>query len=78
MCRHTTFCLGLLLSLCTLAVQPLAAGEKEGFVALFPKDGLPMGWSVREWNDLSKEVKGAHWTVKEGILKSDDAGEPGW
>ena len=31
-----------------------------------------MGWSVREWNDLSKEVKGAHWTVKEGILKSDE------
>ena len=45
MCRHTTFCLGLLLSLCTLAVQPLAAGEKEGFVAFSRRTACP--WAGR-------------------------------
>jgi len=72
MCKLITFCLGLLLSLGTLAMQPRAAGEEEGFVALFTKDGLPIGWSVREWNDLTREAKGAHWTVKDGVLKSDE------
>ena len=59
----------LLLVLCSL--QPCAAGAEEGFVDLFPSDGTPEGWSVREWNDLTKEVKQAAWTVKDGVLKSD-------
>ncbi len=58
----------LLLFLCCL--QPCAAVAEEGFVNLFPRDGAPEGWSVREWNDLSK-VKEAAWTVKDGVLKSD-------
>ena len=72
MCKLSLVCLALLLSVYTLASQTSAAGEDEGFVALFPKDGSPTGWSVREWNDLNKEVKGSHWTVKDGVLKSDE------
>jgi hypothetical protein len=48
-----------------------AAGAEEGFVDLFPRDGTPAGFSVREWNDLTKEVKEAAWTVKAGVLRSD-------
>ncbi len=59
----------LLLFLCCL--QPCAAAAEEGFVDLFPRDGTPQGWSVREWNDLTKEVAQAAWTVKDGVLKSD-------
>jgi Domain of Unknown Function (DUF1080) len=59
----------LLLFLCSL--QPCAAAAEEGFVDLFPRDGAPEGWSVREWNDLTKEVTQAAWTVKDGVLKSD-------
>jgi hypothetical protein len=54
-----------------LALAPRAAAEEEGFVRLFPQDGVPKGWSVREWNDLAKEA-GADttWTLKEGVLYS--------
>lgn len=72
MCKLFTLCMGMLLMPGMPALQPRAAGEEDGFVALFPKDGLPIGWSVREWNDLTKEVKGAHWAVKDGVLKSDE------
>jgi len=58
----------LLLLLCCL--QLCGAGAEEGFVDLFSHDGIPEGWSVREWNDLSK-VKLAEWNVKDGVLKSD-------
>jgi hypothetical protein len=54
------------------APQTRAVGDEKRFIALFPKDGLPLGWSVREWNDLAREVKGARWTVKDGVLKSDE------
>ena len=53
------------------SVQARAAGGEEGFVDLFPRDGSPQGWSVREWNDLTKEVKEAAWSVKDGVLSSD-------
>ena len=40
-----------------------------GFVALFPDDGVPQGWRVGAWNDVSKPAAGAPvWTVKGGVL----------
>ena len=52
------------------SVHALAADDKD-FVALFPKDGVPEGWVVRTWNDVSKETaKEAVWTVKDGVLRS--------
>jgi hypothetical protein len=59
----------VLVLLCCL--QPCATAAEESFVDLFPHDGTPEGWSVREWNDLTKVVTQAAWTVKDGILRSD-------
>jgi hypothetical protein len=36
---------------------------------LFPKDGIPAGWLVRQWDDVAKPVTGADWTVKDGVLR---------
>jgi hypothetical protein len=58
--------------LATLVVL-LAGGahaDETGFVALFPEDGVPKGWVVREWNDLAKDAtQNGQWTVKDGVLQ---------
>jgi len=47
--------------------------EEEGFVRLFPKDGVPDGWLVRHWADISKPVDPKiKWTVQEGILHGSE------
>ncbi|UCD52411.1 MAG: DUF1080 domain-containing protein [Phycisphaerales bacterium] len=47
--------------------------EEEGFVPLFPKDGVPDGWLVRHWADISKPVDpNIKWTVNEGILHGSE------
>jgi hypothetical protein len=46
------------------------SADDDGFVVLFLKDGVPRGWTVREWNDLAKEVKGVEWVVKDGVLQT--------
>lgn len=57
-----------------LVLAGLVAGSargEDGFVPLFPEDGVPKGWLVREWNDLAKPApKGVEWTVKDGILRT--------
>lgn len=75
---------GIGLQLVTLAVV-LALGsmvlaneqteEEEGFVPLFPKDGVPEGWLVRSWSDVSKPPANpdTKWFVRDGILHG---GEP--
>jgi len=63
------FILSILL-LGTVAAHSCAAGEKDGFMQLFSQDGAPKGWTVREWNDLTKKAKDADWVVKDGILRS--------
>jgi hypothetical protein len=52
-----------------LAAGPDRPGE-EGFVPLFPRDGVPRGWVVRWWYDVSRPVPGAEWTVRDGVLRS--------
>src|SRR3954454_9524828 len=39
------------LALALSASNPLHAADK-GFVPLFPEDGVPKGWSVRNWDDV--------------------------
>jgi hypothetical protein len=34
----------------------LAADGPKDWVRLFPQDGAPKGWKVREWSDVSKSV----------------------
>jgi hypothetical protein len=60
----------LVLSAWVLAASA-AAADDDGFVRLFPKDGVPRGWLVREWSDLAKPApKGVRWIVKDGVLQT--------
>lgn len=45
--------------------------DRDGFVALFPEDGVPKGWAVRRWNDVSQPPENpTTWTVQDGVLHS--------
>lgn len=47
--------------------------DDEDFTPLFSKDGVPAGWVVREWSDVSKTVPpDVIWTVKDGVLHSPE------
>ncbi len=47
----------------------LVAPAGEGFVKLFPADGVPKGWVVTEWSDVGKKAPdGITWEVKDGVL----------
>src|SRR5947207_2244271 len=59
--------------LLALLSSSLLAADKDGFVILFPEDGVPKGWSARAWNDVSKPAKDVVWRVKDGVLTG---GEP--
>src|SRR5688572_18524747 len=60
-------CALLLLLPLALAAEP----KEDGFAPLFPAEGVPKGWSVREWSDVAKKVPdGNDWTVKDGVLHS--------
>ena len=62
--------------LTTLSMLLIAAGcsttpasRSGGFVPLFPHDGVPQGWRVGMWNDVSKPAAdNPIWTVKDGVL----------
>jgi hypothetical protein len=43
------------------------AGDAEKGALLFEGDELPEGWSVRQWDDVSKKARGS-WTVEDGVL----------
>lgn len=48
-----------------------AAGDS--LVPLFPQDGVPAGWTVRAWDDVSKPgPTGAVWKVEGGILQGSE------
>jgi Domain of Unknown Function (DUF1080) len=54
-----------------LALFAFCASHVRADEPLFLTDGVPKGWSVREWNDLAKKVPaGNDWTVKDGVLHS--------
>jgi hypothetical protein len=59
----------LLVLFAGVVAQPAGAAE-DGFVVLFPENGVPKDWMVGEWNEVSKPVPGAAWTVENGILRS--------
>ena len=68
----------LAMAVVVLTAMTIMAKDKpkeEGFVRLFPKDGVPEGWLVRTWSDVSKPADPAiKWTVKDGILKGSTRG----
>jgi hypothetical protein len=49
--------------------KSLAHANGTDFTPLFPSDGVPAGWSVRQWNDVSKPAPAnAIWRVTNGVL----------
>jgi hypothetical protein len=50
------------------AVNVFSATDLEGFTLLFPEDGIPKGWIVTVWNDLSKPATNIVWRVENGVL----------
>jgi hypothetical protein len=47
--------------------------EVEGFVPLFPTNGAPSGWLVREWADVSKPApSNTVWRVVDGVLHGSE------
>lgn len=70
-----------LTSMAILLVMGLAAPaaeqngrQEEGFVPLFPKEGVVKDWLVRSWSDVNKPADPRTvWVVKDGILHG---GEP--
>lgn len=50
-----------------------ATSQESGWVKLFPTDGIPDGWMVRAWDDVSKEPpQPVKWRVVNGILQGGD------
>ncbi|HUE72862.1 MAG TPA: DUF1080 domain-containing protein [Pirellulaceae bacterium] len=61
------FLIAAAFSFVTIAV----AADDDGFEPLFSDDGIPKGWVVTTWNDLSKKSDaGDVWEVQEGVLHS--------
>ena len=59
----------LVLSLCCFFTGDALA--EDGFAPLFPKDGSPEGFVVRQWSDISKPpTDAAEWKVIDGVLTS--------
>ncbi len=49
------------------------ADDSSGFVPLFPTDGIPNGWLVRRWDDVSKPAeKAATWRVENGVPQGSE------
>lgn len=60
------------LAFCSVMAAPVAA-EEDGFKVLFPKEGIPEGWVVRAWSDVSQPgPEGAAWRVMDGILHGSE------
>lgn len=58
---------------CVLTADQLLAADVQHFVPLFPTNGIPRGWIVRAWDDVSKPgPTGAMWQVENGILNGSD------
>src|SRR5882672_4858491 len=55
------------------SIAVVAADDNSGFAPLFPEDGIPKGWLVRRWDDVSKPAeKAATWRVENGVLQGSE------
>ncbi len=69
MTRYKSIIYPAIISLLISISNILCAADSEGFEPLFQKDGVPEGWVVTMWNDLSKPApSNAVWVVKNGVL----------
>lgn len=68
--RQLPLSLAVLVFLLMSTIQAAPASKDPGFTPLFPRDGVPEGWVVRYWGDISKPPpKGAVWKVEKGVLR---------
>lgn len=59
------------LALC-LVTGCVHEGSRQAWQPLFPDDGIPAGWVVRAWNDVSQPgPSDATWRVEGGVLRSE-------
>ena len=62
-----------IIPLVLLSVAVGTADDNSRFAPLFPQDGVPKGWLVRRWNDVSKPADAATtWRVENGILHGSE------
>jgi hypothetical protein len=64
-----------LTGIAAFAFVAIAFGQapEPAFVPLFPKDGVPEGWLVRRWDDVSKPAdEGVQWKVVDGVLHGSE------
>jgi len=62
-----------IIPLVLLSVGVGGAADNSGFLPLFPEDGVPKGWLVRRWDDVSKPAeKAATWRVEDGVLHGSE------
>lgn len=60
----------MITAMLALGLVGAGAGADEGWTPLFPADGVPAGWSVRAWDDVSKPAEpGSEWEVEGGVLR---------
>ena len=67
--RTSTALLALTLAFAPACRHAIDEKTSPGFTRLFPKDGLPAGWTVRAWNDVSKPgPTNSVWLITNGVL----------
>jgi hypothetical protein len=50
-----------------------SGGYKDNFPLLFPKDGVPEGWTVRKWDNVKNAADaGVQWRVTNGVLHGSE------
>ena len=56
----------------SLFTASLCSGADGEFQPLFPKDGVPEGWGIRDWADVGNPATGQpNRSVKDGTLTGD-------
>lgn len=59
--------------LSSLAAVSTFAADEPDWEPLFPEDGVPRGWTVRQWDDLRKPAApGVVWKVEKGVLHGSE------
>jgi hypothetical protein len=54
-------------------LHAIAAEESSEFTQLFSQEGLPEGWMVRQWDDISKPAeRAAVWKIENGVLRGSE------
>jgi hypothetical protein len=59
--------------LCSISSFAAEKQADEGFTRLFPEEGKPKGWMVRDWADVKNPgPEGAEWKVIDGVLHGSE------